>query len=843
MRHRLLLILFLSCIRILSSCSENIDQENMKAAGEEIISIRLNVEEAAVSKSLPQVSEALVKDASIFVYDTEGNLYRCMYAEQPGSELTVEIDQNREYMLYIIANAGDLTNGKDMVSESAMESLYWTYSPSIVVREDGVIPMSGKMRLTPEMYGERLDFPLTRVLSKFRFIVDKSQLDEDVEVFEVIEVRIRNLNSRVGFFSTSKAGSTDEIIGNGPVFSGNDLEGIYTEGIDIYLPENAQGDLLSGNTDERTHIPPEPYDGLCTLVEFTVKYKSVEHYDNAVTYRYYLHDGRRLDNFDLLRNTMYTCRTVFTGSGIGEESWRIDISGMKDLVTSVKVSPDDITFMYDNESVNLTAEVLPLSAENRNIVWESSDPDVAEVTENGVVTPEHDGTCFITATAEDIGGVSDTAWVNVIIDGKYVKILDMPSTLYDDWTISYESFPEGVPEFYLTTVSGDSRGATLSDDGRIIVDNPDGISGQIGYYSLRATLHGVSDYKNFRVEAGYIQIAEPEEIYVGFPVKMELRRLAPSDMNVTWSSSDSTIADITEDGTLMPLRTGQCVLTATSETKARDSIVIDVQNPIEVSLTGEYRIVNTSGIAQEDSPWDQFSVSTKIDIVRKNEEADLTMTIYDDEGNLSGHLKITDDGTASIISSEANGTYTIRIQAWNNGEIVQTENIDVEVYQLLEYEVGLVDYDILYGKLDIYMITYSSRWTLSTWNTLNEAERTMLMDERHRIVKYVTTNKEPYNIGSYDEPIIFISGYYCGIGAHGNAVYDLENTFSPLSGLAKELGEMRIYVNGTKGVYYKMTPSGPDCKSYVFVLQKRNQFFNRDEWLEKFAADGQLQTE
>ena len=85
-------------------------------------------------------------------------------------------------------------------------------------------------------------------------------------------------------------------------------------------------------------------------------------------------------------------------------------------VSGVVVSDANI-ILYIGELHTLTATVDPDDATNTAVEWESSDPNVATVDQNGKVTARVVGTATITATAKDGSGVSDSCDVTV-----YTKI-------------------------------------------------------------------------------------------------------------------------------------------------------------------------------------------------------------------------------------------------------------------------------------------------------------------------------------------------------------------------------------------------------------------------------------
>lgn len=80
-------------------------------------------------------------------------------------------------------------------------------------------------------------------------------------------------------------------------------------------------------------------------------------------------------------------------------------------VRGVTLSPNSLD-MVVGESVTLTAEIAPANADNKNLVWTSSYPDVASVDKNGTVTALKYGYARITVETEE-GGYTAECTVNV----------------------------------------------------------------------------------------------------------------------------------------------------------------------------------------------------------------------------------------------------------------------------------------------------------------------------------------------------------------------------------------------------------------------------------------------
>lgn len=80
-------------------------------------------------------------------------------------------------------------------------------------------------------------------------------------------------------------------------------------------------------------------------------------------------------------------------------------------VTELRMDNRSVT-VDTGEDIQLTATILPYDADNKNIVWSSDNPDVADVNGKGVVTGVKAGQTVIRATSED-EGISDFCVVTV----------------------------------------------------------------------------------------------------------------------------------------------------------------------------------------------------------------------------------------------------------------------------------------------------------------------------------------------------------------------------------------------------------------------------------------------
>ncbi|MDE6290883.1 MAG: leucine-rich repeat protein, partial [Muribaculaceae bacterium] len=122
--------------------------------------------------------------------------------------------------------------------------------------------------------------------------------------------------------------------------------------------------------------------------------------------------------------------------------------------------------LQPKESVTLTAEVLPIDAVNKEVIWSSDDYYVAKVDENGIVTAKDYGTAVITATCGDVTAeclvrVVDPDSVDSLLSGleNTVDVYDANGILLRK-DVSKEVLEEMTPGMYIVR-KGDKLQKTI----------------------------------------------------------------------------------------------------------------------------------------------------------------------------------------------------------------------------------------------------------------------------------------------------------------------------------------------------------------------------------------------
>ena len=111
-------------------------------------------------------------------------------------------------------------------------------------------------------------------------------------------------------------------------------------------------------------------------------------------------------------------------------------------VSSVTINPSTIKLTSKGQTSQLSASILPSNAENKSIVWSTSNASVATVDNNGVVTAVANGNATITAAALDGSGKYAECSVVVEIPKENNQIIELAGSESKKIGITKSSFPE-----------------------------------------------------------------------------------------------------------------------------------------------------------------------------------------------------------------------------------------------------------------------------------------------------------------------------------------------------------------------------------------------------------------
>ncbi|MBR3075296.1 MAG: Ig domain-containing protein, partial [Bacteroidales bacterium] len=230
-------------------------------------------------------------------------------------------------------------------------------------------------------------------------------------------------------------------------------------------------------------------------------------------------------------------------------------------VRNVTLSEHNIT-LSTGHTFTLTASVYPADAANQGLEWSSSAPAVASVSDNGVVTGKAPGEATITVKTKE-GAFSDICSVRVEFEVKSVTLSEHNITLDTGKSVKLNATvqPSTAANKSLTWTSDRPDVAAVSPEGVVTAKTPGtariSVSTAEGGFTDDCSVTVDYEVKSVALSEHNITLATGKTVKLGVAVSPS----TASNKAVSWSSSDTSVAEVSDDGTVTAKAPGKAVIT------------------------------------------------------------------------------------------------------------------------------------------------------------------------------------------------------------------------------------------------------------------------------------------
>lgn len=391
-------------------------------------------------------------------------------------------------------------------------------------------------------------------------------------------------------------------------------------------------------------------------------------------------------------------------------------------VSALTMNKKEIKLNVDEPTDILTVKLYPRNALGGRVTWRSSDPDIATVDSSGKVTSVNNGAAVITAQAES--GVY--AMCKVVVQKQYPTGISFGMD-----ELSVEVGTSIDVSAVLAPLDVVHCGITFSSDNPDVVEVPEGravLSDDIvteicpvyldGYGTINTAVNRTQTRSNLTLYAksvgnavitavsengktAYltviskpidtgIEITEEEiGLAVGETKQLNAKVLPENavDRSVVWSSSDTSVAVVNEDGYVTGMKEGTAVITAESAHGYKDSCIVNVSpGPSSVQLSLSKMAIVAGESKQLFATVYPINASDRSVKWRTSDGAVATV---DANGNVRG----VGPGTAIITAITCNG-YTARCSVTVN-PLISAENVILSIND----DNGVLELDKTYKLL------------------------------------------------------------------------------------------------------------------------------------------------
>lgn len=261
--------------------------------------------------------------------------------------------------------------------------------------------------------------------------------------------------------------------------------------------------------------------------------------------------------------------------------------------TGVSIS-DSFSTMEVGSTKTVSATVSPASATNKIVQWTSSNTAIATVSSRGVVTAKAPGTCTIKATTKD--GTNISSSFNVTVKGtdvpvKIISMLNKTLNEGESTEVSMAVLPSNATRKDVTYTTSNSSVAKVSQNGIITAVS----KGSCTIYATANDGSGIKGSCTVTVKRLVTNVA-----LNAHSVSWNVGRSAhfyptvtpdsASNVNVKYTSSNSSVATVDNNGLLTAVSAGSCIITckAVDGSGAYDTCVVTVKQPVtNITLNGD----------------------------------------------------------------------------------------------------------------------------------------------------------------------------------------------------------------------------------------------------------------
>lgn len=358
---------------------------------------------------------------------------------------------------------------------------------------------------------------------------------------------------------------------------------------------------------------------------------------------------------------------------------QIKISSVEDpsIVCTINVNVityvDSIIFdkntinAFKNNTFDIQTTVLPETASNKTLAWESSDEDIAEVDDNGRITLKSEGNVTIWARTTDGSGIYNkidvtvaTAVTEIVVDDSYEVLVGIPTTIHA------EVNPEEASNKQLVWESSDDALSANTDE-------TTGIDGKL-YLSTKkdtqvtvsaADGSGISKVINIIGKLPVTNITLNKEtltLDVGETYQLEATVNSNADNKVlTWTSSNPGIISVDSEGLVTALTGGTSTITCYS---TDGSGVYETCQITSVTLITSIELDQDINIYAGNTYRMNYRVNP--------ETSNSTLTWYTSDENIA----TVNNG---IITGIGEGTCKVYCMANDNGGVIASANVTVSI--------------------------------------------------------------------------------------------------------------------------------------------------------------------
>ena len=258
-------------------------------------------------------------------------------------------------------------------------------------------------------------------------------------------------------------------------------------------------------------------------------------------------------------------------------------------VTDISIDITDTITLLPNQTQKVIASVIPANANDKTITWSVLDNTIATVDNTGLITAKNAGETTLTIQS---GSITKTRKIKVLKEVEGLNINIPNQTLKKGETIDLIATPTtGAEETGVITWTSSNPSVATVENGKVTAISPN--DGSASTAIITATWTSNMNPQHKETVTSTITVIDPitkielnkDSLTLegkGKEEKLEVKltpNITSSDKTITWTSSDNSVATITNNGVVKSIGKGSATITATTSNGLTASLNVTVTIP------------------------------------------------------------------------------------------------------------------------------------------------------------------------------------------------------------------------------------------------------------------------
>jgi uncharacterized protein YjdB len=336
-------------------------------------------------------------------------------------------------------------------------------------------------------------------------------------------------------------------------------------------------------------------------------------------------------------------------------------------VTSVSLNLSQIT-MIPGATEQLTATVFPEDADNKSVLWVSSNPEVCTVDNSGKVTAVSAGQSTITVMTLDGGLYAECViQVTVPVTGITLDKTQLKLSKGATDTLTATIWPSNASCPDVLWASSDSSVCSVDETGHI---QAKAVGSAVISATTKDGAYTATCHVNVAVPVTGVMVT-PSTLTLKQGTSTSLSAVVlpddATDQTISWSSSDSSIASVDSDGNVTAVNVGTATITATTNDGGYTSSCVVTVKPSTYRVT----VITSKGgsVLGEGS----YPAGTDVTLTAKPDPHYSFICWKDDNGSVVGvgqTYTIHDLSSDTTLKADfAPELFTVVVQAGTGGSV------------------------------------------------------------------------------------------------------------------------------------------------------------------------------